>query len=205
MAEKKETILYKVHNNLYVNLTNRCPCACTFCLRQTMDRIGESDSLWLDHEPTLEEVVAALKEWDVDSFDEVCFTGFGEPTEAFDVLLQVADFIKQAYHKRVRIDTNGLGNLVNGRNICPEMEGKIDAVSISLNTPNAEEYNRLVRPKFGEQSYQAMLDFAKEAAKYVPNVTFTTVATTLTKEEEEACMKICADLGVNYRIRPWED
>ena len=85
------------------------------------------------------------------------------------------------------------------------MEGKIDAVSISLNTPNAEEYNRLVRPKFGEQSYQAMLDFAKEAAKYVPNVTFTTVATTLTKEEEEACTKICADLGVNYRIRPWED
>lgn len=205
MSEKKEEILYKVHNNLYVNLTNRCPCACTFCLRQTMDRIGESDSLWLDHEPSYEEVVDAFHKKHMDEYEEVVFCGFGEPTEAFDLLVRVADFVKKEYGKRIRINTNGLGNLVNGRDICPELKGRVDEISISLNTPDADEYEKLVRPKFGKKSFQAMLDFAKEAAKYVPKVIFTTVDTTLTKEEEQRCAQICKDLGVTYRIRPWED
>lgn len=205
MSEKKEEILYKVHNNLYVNLTNRCPCACTFCLRQTMDRIGESDSLWLDHEPSYEEVVDAFHKKNMDEFEEVVFCGFGEPTEAFDLLIRVADFVKKEYGKRIRINTNGLGNLVNGRDICPELKGRVDEISISLNTPDAEEYEKLVRPKFGIRSFQAMLDFAREAAKYVPKVIFTTVDTTLTKEEEQRCAEICKELGVTYRIRPWED
>lgn len=205
MTERKEEILYKVHNNLYVNLTNRCPCACTFCLRQTMDRVGESDSLWLDHEPSYEEVVAAFREKNMDEYEEVVFCGFGEPTEAFDTLVRVADFVKKEYGKRIRVNTNGLGNLVNGRDICPELKGRVDEISISLNTPDAEQYLKLVRPKFGEKSFQAMLDFAKEAAQYVPKVIFTTVDTTLTKEEEARCAKICENLGVTYRIRPWED
>ena len=88
-------ILYKVHNNLYVNLTNRCPYACTFCLRQSMDKIGESNSLWLKKEPSFEEVVAEFSRFDVEKFDEVVFCGFGEPTEAFDVLIKVAAFVKE--------------------------------------------------------------------------------------------------------------
>ncbi len=204
MSEKKEEILYKVHDNLYVNLTNLCPCACTFCLRQTMDRVGESDSLWLDHEPSYEEVIAAFADKNMDEYREVVFCGFGEPTEAFDLLLRVADFVKAHYHKPIRLNTNGLGNLINGRDICPELAGRIDCISISLNTPNAEEYHRIVRPKFGDISYQAMLDFAKEAAVYVPKVILSTVSTTLTKEEEAQCAEICRKLGVTYRIRPWE-
>ncbi len=204
-STKKEEILYRVHDNLYVNLTNRCPCACTFCLRQTMDRVGESDSLWLDHEPTYEEVVAAFAKVQMEDYQEVVFCGFGEPTEAFEVLKQVADFVKERYHKPIRINTNGLGNLVNGRDICPELKGRVDTISISLNTPNQEEYLKLVRPKFGEGSYRAMLDFAKEAAQYVPKVVLTTVDTTLTHEEEEECAAICREIGAAYRIRPWED
>lgn len=205
MTRKKEEILYKVHNNLYVNLTNRCPCACTFCLRQTMDKVGESDSLWLDHEPSYEEVVAAFHQRNMDEYDEVVFCGFGEPTEAFDLLVKVADFVKLEYGKRIRLNTNGLGNLVNKRDICPELKGRVDEISISLNTPDAEDYLKIVRPKFGIQSFQAMLDFAEEAAKYVPKVIFTTVDTTLTKEQEEQCAQICRERGVTYRIRPWED
>ena len=64
------TILYKVHNNLYVNLTNKCPCSCTFCLRQTMDHVGESDSLWLTREPEYEEIIADFANFNVDAFDE---------------------------------------------------------------------------------------------------------------------------------------
>ncbi len=198
-------ILYKVHNNLYVNLTNKCPCACTFCLRQNMDHVGESKSLWLEREPSAEEVIAEFAKFDMNRFNEVVFCGFGEPTEAFEVLKKVAAFVKETYHMPIRLNTNGLGNLVNGRDITPEMEGLIDTVSISLNTPNADRYHELVRSKFGDKSFDAMLDFARSSTKYVTNVVMTTVDTTITKEEEEECRRICDSIGAKYRIRPWED
>lgn len=198
-------ILYKVHNNLYVNLTNKCPCACTFCLRQNMDHVGESKSLWLEREPSAEEVIAEFAKFDMSRFNEVVFCGFGEPTEAFEVLKKVAAFVKETYHMPIRLNTNGLGNLVNGRDITPEMEGLIDTVSISLNTPNADRYHELVRSKFGDKSFDAMLEFARSSTKYVTNVVMTTVDTTITKEEEEECRRICDSIGAKYRIRPWED
>lgn len=199
------TILYKVHNNLYVNLTNKCPCACTFCLRQTRDHMEDSGVLWLEKEPTVDEVIADFANFNMDDYDEVVFCGFGEPTERIDVLLEVAAYVKKTYNKPTRINTNGLGNLVNGRDITPELKGLIDTVSISLNTPNKERYYELTRSKFEIGSFDAMIDFAKEAVKYVPHVVMTTVATTITKEEEAECQRICDNIGVKYRIRPFED
>ena len=203
--EKKMEILYKVHNNQYINLTNRCPYSCTFCLRQKMDKVGESDTLWLLREPTAEEVIEEFKKWDVDSFHEIVFCGFGEPTEAFDVLKKVAEFIKSKYNKPIRLNTNGVGSLINKRNIAPELEGLIDTVSISLNNPDPEEYAKLVRSKYGVKSFQEMIDFAKECKKYVPNVVMSTVDTTISHEEEKKCKEICDKIGAEYRIRPWED
>lgn len=197
-------LLYKVHDNLYVNLTNKCPCACTFCLRQTMDRIGESGSLWLEHEPTTGEIIAAFKNFHMEDYKEVVFCGFGEPTEALDRLLEVAEYVKAVWNKPTRINTNGLGNLIHGRSIAQDLKGRIDTVSISLNTPNAKRYQELVQSKFGEISFDAMLTFARECTQYVPNVVLTTVDTTLTKEEEAQCQKICDEIGATYRIRPWE-
>ena len=199
------TILYEVHHNLYVNLTNKCPCACTFCLRKTRDHMENSGSLWLEHTPSLEEVLAEFGKFDMEKYEEVVFCGFGEPMEALDVLLETARFVKKTYGKPIRINTNGLGDLINGKETAGLLEGLIDTVSISLNTPDAGEYQRLVRPKFGEGSYQAMLDFARKCTAYVPHVVMTTVATTLTPEEEERCAEICRKLGVTYRIRPWEN
>ena len=198
-------ILYKVHNNLYVNLTNRCPYACTFCLRQTMDRIGESDRLWLEREPLAKEVIDEFAKFNMEDYDEVVFCGFGEPTEAFDVLKEVASYVKKTYNKPIRINTNGVGNLINKRDIVPEMEGIIDTVSRSLNDPDKKRYNELVRSKFGDESFDAMLSFAKECTKYIPNVVLTTVDTTISHEEEAQCQKICDDIGAKYRIRPWEE
>ena len=203
--EKKMEILYKVHNNQYINLTNRCPYSCTFCLRQKMDKVGESDTLWLIREPTAEEVIEEFKKWDVDSFHEIVFCGFGEPTEAFDVLKEVAEFIKSKYNKPIRLNTNGVGSLINKRNIAPELKGLIDTVSISLNNPDPEEYAKLVRSKYGVKSFQEMIDFAKECKKYVPNVVMSTVDTTISHEEEKKCKEICDKIGAEYRIRPWED
>lgn len=197
-------ILYKVHNNLYVNLTNRCPYSCTFCLRQTMDRIGESDRLWLEHEPSYEEVIDEFKKFDMTQYNEVVFCGFGEPTEAFDLLIKVAAYVKETFNKPIRINTNGVGCLVNKRDIVPEMKGLIDTVSISLNNPHKDEYNALVRSRFGEESFDEMISFAKKCVTAIPNVVLTTVDTTISHEEEEECRQLCESIGATYRIRPWE-
>ncbi|MCD7923040.1 MAG: TatD family nuclease-associated radical SAM protein [Clostridiales bacterium] len=198
-------ILYKVHNNLYVNLTNKCPCACTFCLRRTMDRVGESGSLWLEREPTAAEVITAFDAYDMERFGEVVFCGFGEPTEALPVLLAAADHVKRTYRKPIRINTNGMGNLIWNRDITPDFEGLADTVSISLNTPNAERYHELVRSRFGARSFDAMIDFARKCMEHVPRVVMTTVETTITREEEAECRRICDEIGAVYRIRPWEN
>lgn len=203
--KKSMTILYKVHNNLYINLTNRCSSACTFCLRQTRDHMEDSDSLWLEHEPSVEEVKEAFSHVDVSAFDEIVFCGFGEPTERFDALIEIARFIKENYNKPIRINTNGQGDLINNRRIAPDMKGLIDTISISLNTPTADKYHAIVRSQFGDKAFDAMLAFAKDAKDYVPSVILSTVDTTLTKEEEAECQAICDRLGVTYRIRPWED
>ena len=199
------TILYKVYNNLYVNLTNRCPCACTFCLRQTRDHMDDSGTLWLKKEPTVQEVIDEFQKYDLSSYKEIVFCGFGEPTEALDVLIPVARYLKENYSNPIRINTNGLGNLIHDRDITPEFKGLIDTISISLNTPDAKDYNELVRSRFGEKAFDSMLDFAKKCTKYIPNVVMTTVATTITPEQEAQCQKICSDLNVTYRIRPFED
>ncbi|MGN1014241.1 MAG: TIGR04100 family radical SAM protein [Butyricicoccus sp.] len=205
MPNREMTIVYEVHSGLYVNLTNRCPCACTFCLRQTMDRVGNSGGLWLEHEPSVDEVKQAMRVLDMSKYEEVVFCGFGEPTERLDALLEVAAFVKQEYALPIRINTNGLGDLVNGESIAPRLRGLVDTVSISLNTPNAEEYLKLTRSKFGEHSFDAMLAFAESCREVVPHVVMTTVDTTISHEEEEQCRAICERVGAAYRIRPWEE
>ena len=202
---KQMTILYQVHNNLYVNLTNQCPCACTFCLRKSLDEIEESGSLWLEHEPTMEEVKEEFKKFDLTLYDEVVFCGFGEPTERLNDLLELARFVKDTYQKPIRVNTNGLSDLINEEDTAPKFQGVVDTISISLNTPNAKRYYELTCSKFGIKSFDAMLKFAESVKKYVSKVVLTTVDTTLSKEEEEQCRAICDRIGVTYRIRPWED
>ena len=202
---KAMTILYKVHNNIYVNMTNKCPCACTFCLRQTRESMDGSHSLWLEREPSVQEVEQEFSKWNMDEFHEVVFCGFGEPTQRLEDVLLVADYVKKTFQKKTRINTNGLSDLIHGKNTAPIFQGLMDTVSISLNTPDAQRFYELTRSKFGVQSFQAMLDFAGNVKKYVPTVVMTTVATTLTKEEEERCRAICSNLGVTYRIRSFED
>ena len=104
----------------------------------------------------------------MDDYDEVVFCGFGEPTEAFDVLKEVASYVKKTYNKPIRINTNGVGNLINKRDIVPEMEGLIDTVSISLNDPDKKRYNELVRSKFGDDHLMQCFRLQKNVQNIFP-------------------------------------
>lgn len=199
------TILYEVYDNLYVNLTNKCPCACTFCLRQTKDEMNQSGSLWLEREPSIDEIKDEFHKFDMTKYKEVVFCGFGEPTERLDVLLEAADYVKTNFHLPIRVNTNGLSDLIHGKNTAPLFEGHVDIISISLNTPNREEYYKLTRNKFGEEAFDALLVFAENVKNYLKKVILTTVETTITEEEQKECLEICDRIGVTYRIRPWED
>ena len=198
-------ILYRVHQGLYVNLTNQCSCACTFCLRQSMDSMGESGSLWLEREPTSQEVIDEFDKWNLSDFREIVFCGFGEPTCALSVLLEVAAWLKGNGAPPIRVNTNGQGSLIAGRDISGELAACVDTVSISLNHPDPKEYQALVRSRFGDEAFPAMLDFAKRCAEAGIHVVMTTVDTTITREEEERCRTICREIGAEYRIRPWAE
>ena len=199
-------ITYPVKSGLYVNLTNRCPCACVFCLRQNAPGIFGSDSLWLESEPTVDEIIASIESRSLDDFTELVFCGYGEPTERLDDLLAVARHVKSVRPgMHVRVNTNGLSDLIHGEPTAAKLKGLVDTVSISLNTPDPEEYLKVCRPKFGLESWQSMLDFARSCRDYVPNVVMTIVdAPVTTPEIQEKCKAITDSLGVRLRIRPYE-
>ena len=197
------TITYPVTTGLYVNITNRCPCACTFCVRNKKDHVFESDSLWLEREPTVQEICDSLDTWDLAKYEEVVFCGFGEPTERLYDLLEVAKYIKSKSDIRIRINTNGLADLIWEKSTAPKLKGLIDAVSISLNATNKEDYLEVVRPKFGIESFDAMLQFTKDCTEYVPSVMMTVVDVVTTKEEQEKCREICESVGAIFRVRPY--
>ena len=199
------TATYRVGNGLYVNLTNKCPCACTFCIRQNGDGVYGSDSLWLEREPTADEVCASI-EASLGDCTELVFCGYGEPTERLDTLLEIARRFR-AVHPEVpiRVNTNGLSDLIAGESTAHRFEGLVDTVSISLNAATAEEYVALCRPKFGAAAYPALLKFAEETKGFVKDVVLTVVGTEeLTSEKEAACRRVAAECGVPLRVRRFE-
>ncbi len=197
-------ILYTYKDNVYLNITNKCPCACTFCIRSQKNAIGSADNLWLEHNPDFEEVKNAIDNFDFTGYNEVIFCGYGEPTNAFDLLIKVAQYIRNKMNIKIRVNTNGLGSLINERDISQELCQNVDAVSISLNCSNEEEYNKVVRPKFGIKSYSAMLDFAKRCKKYTDDVMLS-VVDVIGEEEIAKCQKIADDLDIKLRVRKFSN
>jgi len=191
------------HKNIYVNLTNNCPCSCTFCLRNTKE-MAESNSLWLDTEPTVEEIIGEFEKYDLIQFNEIIFCGFGEPLTRLDDVLEVAKYLKnRSSSTPIRVNTNGLADLIHKKETAPLLKDLINTVSISLNASNAEEYFRLTRNIFGIESYDAMLKFAANCKKYVPDVVMT-IVDCIGQEEIEACQAVCDVIGVPLRVRPFE-
>ena len=197
------TFVYAVHDNLYINLTNRCPCNCTFCIRHNGDGAYGSDSLWLEREPTCEEVLGEFDKYDMSKFSEIVFCGYGEPMERAEDVAFIGKELKKRYpDKLIRLNTNGLSDKIHGKPTAYLLKGAVDIVSIILNSGNAEDYNKVTRPKWAD-SFEAMLRFAEDCKKYVPKVMFTVVDVISEREINES-KAISEKLGIPLRIRPYD-
>lgn len=197
-AELEPHIAYRIRNSLYLNITNRCNMACSFCPKHT-DFEVKGYYLKLPKEPSVEEVFLAMGQ--PEKYDEIVFCGYGEPTVRLEVLKVIAKRMKEMGVARVRLNTDGLANVVYGRNVLPELAGLIDAISVSLNAADATGHEKICPSKFGAQAYDAVLDFIREAKKYIPDVTASVVA--LPDLDIEACRKRADELGVPLRVREY--
>jgi TatD family-associated radical SAM protein len=191
-----QTLAYEIRDALYLNITDRCTLACAFCPKHNGSTQVHDYDLALDHRPEVEEILAEVG--DPSHYSEIVFCGYGEPTLRLKVLLAVAEEIKKR-GGRVRVNTDGLGNLVNKRNILPEMVGRIDALSVSLNGQNREVYDRHCKPAL-DNAFEAVLDFLRQAPSYVPSVTATAIEG-LDGVDIEACERLARECGVQFRAR----
>ena len=202
--KKAMNISYEIGKKLYLNITNKCPCNCTFCIRNNGDGAYGSDPLWLEHQPTIDEVIANLKTRDLDSYEEIIFCGYGEPTCELEILKTTAAYIRSVSKTPIRLNTNGLGDLINERDITPEFEGLLDTVSVSLNASDAENYDKVTRPSFkGVNCFEKMLEFAGRVKLFVPN-TVLTVVDVIGQEEIAKSQAIADKVGIQLRVREYE-
>lgn len=200
-------LVYTLEGKIYINLTNLCPNRCVFCIRNLSDEV-EGKNLWLKDEKIdssdvidqFEEVISENPE-----AKEVVYCGFGEPLLKPEILFQTAKYIKEYYPEiKIRINTNGQGNLISKRNLIPEIKECIDSVSVSLNAENKEKYNRYSKPSDPENAYEAVKKFIKECS----SSGIETVATVVSGFPEcdvdiAECEKISHNLGAKFRVREW--
>lgn len=194
------TITYEVGSGLYLNITNRCPCNCSFCIRNNGDTAYGSDSLWLEREPEYDEIIANLEKRDLQHYSEIVFCGFGEPTERLALLLDICRWLKQHNSPPVRLNTNGLADLINKEKTAQKFVGLVDKISVSLNTSSEKKYEELCRPAFGIESYHALLRFAAECGKLGID-TVLSVVDVIGRDEIALCRSIAESIGVPLRVR----
>lgn len=195
------TITYIYGKSLYVNITNRCTNNCDFCIRTHNDGFYSKDPLWLEREPTREEILSDISGRNPDTYKELVFCGYGEPTRRLADMLWVCRKVKEKYSVPIRLNTNGHCNLIYGDDMTPLFEGAIDVVSVSLNTANAADYERICHSDYGEDAYPALIDFARRVRPFVRQVVLTVVRTTIFENDIEICRKIAEENGVELRVR----
>ena len=204
MITKAMTITYEVDTGLYINVTNRCTNRCEFCIRNNGDGAYGSDSLWLEREPTVDEVLTDVFSRDLTKYSELVFCGYGEPTMRLNDIREIALRIKNRYPSiKIRVNTNGHSDLIAGTDTAPLYKDAFDSVSISLNTPDAAKYVEICHPVYQKTAFEALLTFAKNVNKYVQKTYLSVVKQTLSDEELEKCHKIADDLGITLKVRDY--
>lgn len=193
-----DTIYYEAYKNLYINLTNRCSADCTFCIRNFADGV-HGYNLKLSKEPSTQEVIEALENMDLSKYKEIVFTGLGEPTLRFDVVLAVTRWLKSRNIK-VRLDTNGQAALINpGKNVILELKNAgMDSVSVSLNAESEEKYNKLCRP-IHKNAYGAVLEFIRKAR--LAGIKTRVTVVNVPEIDLKKCEKLTEELDVEFHVR----
>ena len=199
---RKDTYLYMLDGNLYVNLTNKCSNACDFCVRNERSSYY-GNYLWLKNgDPTAEKVIAAAKGFgDLTRFKEVVFCGFGEPTYKVAEMVALCDYFHEKGLK-TRLNTNGQGNLINKRDIVPDLKGKIDFVNISLNASCYEKYQPICRSQFRESGFEGMIEFAKLCKRNGVPCRFS-IVDCIGEAEVEACKRLAESVRIPLYVRKY--
>lgn len=199
-VDEEVRVAYRIRNSLYLNITNRCTNACVFCAKRS-DFHVKGHYLKLPAEPPVEEVLAEVG--DPTRYDEIVFCGFGEPLLRLDAVKEIAKALKEK-GGRIRVNTDGLANLVYGRNILPELAGRVDALSVSLNAADAQTYAKICPSRYGGAAHPAILSFLREAVRHIPSVSATAVA--LPGLDPEAVRRLAESIpGVTFRLRAYDE
>ena len=199
---RKDTYAYVLDGNLYINLTNKCSNGCDFCVRNERASYY-GNYLWLRNgDPSAEAVIAQVRGMgDLSRFKEVVFCGFGEPTYKVKEMIELCDY----FHEKglsTRLNTNGQGNLINKRDIVPELKGKIDFVNVSLNASCAEKYQPICRSQYGENGFAALVEFAKICKRNGVNCRFS-IVDCIGEDEVEACKRLAASVNIPLYVRAY--
>jgi TatD DNase family protein len=197
--EEKGKIAYPIRDSIYLNITNRCTSECVFCVKNFKDYV-KGHYLRLEKEPDAQEIISAIG--DLKKYKEVVFCGYGEPTLRLDVIKDVSKWVK-SHGVKVRIDTNGHGNLINKRSIAPELKGIVDSISVSLNAETEEKYEQLCRPAYGKKTFDDVKRFIIECKDNIPEVSVTVLD--MPNIDLEQCRKIASELGVGFRLRKYDE
>lgn len=188
---------YQIGESLYINVTNRCDSDCVFCKRKTTGEVhGYKLKMKKSEEPDADVYIKEIG--DPKKYKEIVFCGYGEPTIRWDVVKEVAKYVK-ANGGKTRMNTNGHGNVINQKDITPELKDLIDTVSVSLNSVDPEQYAKLMRVK--PEMHSKMLDFAKKAKQYT-NVVMSVVGIDKVNIEE-AKKFVTEEIGVDFREREY--
>jgi len=203
-SETAPVYAYPLGDALYLNVTSACTLACDFCpkIRDDDFTVGGYD-LRLLRAPSVDEVWRAATAAGLAGRSEVVFTGFGEPTRRLDVVLEITRRLKAAGVGRVRLDTDGLASLREGRDVVPELAAAgLDATSVSLNAADAATYARHCPSPHGEAAWEAVRSFIRAAVGRIPEVSASCVA--LPGLSEADCRRAAEDLGARFRWRPYD-
>ena len=193
--------VYILNNKIYINLTNRCSNRCDFCIRQGREGMGDT-TLWIDEEPTAEDVVEQLPQ-NLDDFDEeVVFCGFGEPTYNLETLEEIAGYL-HCRDKTTRINTNGQANLIHKKDVSDVIATSCDVINVSLNECTAQKYQQHCKSIFGQKAFEELINFAKLCKQHGGNVVFSVVDSIGEKDVAE-CQKLADKLGIPLRVRAKE-
>lgn len=194
-------IIYIFEGTPYFNITNKCPCNCAFCIREKKDVVGEAEKMWHDTQPTFEDVKAAIDAFDWSKYDQAVYCGYGEPTNELELLVKSAAYMKEQHPDvKLRLNTNGLSDLINEKPTAELICKYMDAISVSLNEATSEKYDKITRNIYPGKAFDAVLRFTKDCVQCGADVRMS-VVDVIPEEEIAQAKKICEATGARFRVR----